>query len=38
VGAAALLTLAGAAAGAWLYSRWQHQGNTALNRLRRKIR
>ncbi len=38
IGAAALLTLGGAAAGAWLYSRWQHQRNTPLNRLRRKIR
>ena len=38
VGAAALLTLGGAAAGAWLYSRWQRQRNTPLNRLRRKIK
>jgi len=38
LGAAALLTVGGAAAGAWLYSRWQHRRNTPLKRLRRKIR
>ena len=35
VGAAALLTLGGAAAGAWLYSRWQHERRKPLNRLKR---
>jgi hypothetical protein len=38
VGAAALLTVGGAAAGAWLYSRWQKRRNQPLNRLRRRFR
>ncbi len=38
VGAAALLTLAGAVGGAWLYARWQSRRNAPLNRLRRKLR
>jgi hypothetical protein len=38
VGAAALLTLGGAAAGAWLYSRWQKRRHQPLNRLRRRFR
>jgi len=37
IGAAALLTLGGAVAGAWLYSRWQRQRSTPLKRLLRKI-
>lgn len=38
IGAAAALTVAGAAAGAWLYSRWQHERNKPINRVRRKFR
>jgi hypothetical protein len=38
LGAAALLTMGGAAAGAWLYSRWQKRRNQPLNRLRRRFR
>jgi hypothetical protein len=38
VGAAAALTLAGAAAGAWLYARWQRRRNTPINQLRRRFR
>jgi hypothetical protein len=38
MGAAALFTLGGAAAGAWLYSRWQKRRNQPLNRLRRRFR
>ena len=38
IGAAAALTLAGAAAGAWLYARWQRERNKPVNRLRRRFR
>jgi hypothetical protein len=38
MGAAAALTLGGAAAGAWLYARWQRERNKPLNRLRRRFR
>jgi hypothetical protein len=38
LGAAALLTLGGAAAGAWLYARWLERRNRPLNRLRRRFR
>ncbi len=38
MGAAAAVTLGGAAAGAWLYSRWQRQRNTPISRLRRRFR
>ncbi|MBV9896416.1 MAG: hypothetical protein JO020_19805 [Chloroflexi bacterium] len=38
IGVAAILTLAGAAIGAWLYSRWQHERNKPLNRVRRRFR
>ena len=38
VGAAALLTVAGAIAGAWLYARVQRERNKPLNRLRRRFR
>ena len=38
LGAAALLTIGGALGGAFLYSRWQKQRNTPLNRLRRRLR
>jgi hypothetical protein len=38
IGAAAALTLGGAAAGAWLYARWQRERNKPLNRLRRRFR
>jgi hypothetical protein len=37
IGAAALLTVAGAISGAWLYSRWQRERNKPLNRLRRRF-
>ena len=36
--AAAALTLGGAAAGAWLYARWQRERNRPMNRLRRRFR
>ena len=38
VGVAALLTLAGAVVGAWLYARWQSRRNAPINRLRRSLR
>jgi len=38
MGAAAALTLGGAAAGAWLYARWQRERNKPLSRLRRRFR
>jgi hypothetical protein len=38
LGAAALLTMGSAAAGAWLYARWQRRRNQPLNRLRRRFR
>ncbi len=38
LGAAVLLTLAGAVAGAWLYARIQRERNKPLNRLRRVVR
>src|SRR5579864_3706395 len=38
LGAAALLTVSGAAAGAWLYARWQRERNKPFNRLRRRFR
>jgi hypothetical protein len=37
MGAAALLTLGGVVAGAWLYARWQSRRNAPLNRLRRRL-
>jgi hypothetical protein len=37
IGAAALLTLGGVVAGAWLYARWQSRRNAPLNRLRRRL-
>jgi hypothetical protein len=38
VGAAAALTLGAAAAGAWLFARWQRERNKPINRLRRRFR
>ncbi len=38
MGAAAVLTLGGAAAGAWLYARWQRERNKPINWLRRRFR
>jgi hypothetical protein len=38
MGAAAAFTLGGAAAGAWLYTRWQRERNKPINRLRRRFR
>ncbi len=38
LGAATLLTVAGAIAGAWLYARIQRERNKPLNRLRRRFR
>jgi hypothetical protein len=35
IGAAALLLVAGALCGAWLYARWQREQNKPVNRLRR---
>ena len=37
MGAAAMLTIGGAMAGAWLYARWQRRRNQPLNRLRRGL-
>jgi hypothetical protein len=38
VGAAALLSVAGAIGGAWLYSRWARERNKPINQLRRRFR
>jgi hypothetical protein len=38
IGAAGLLTLGGAVAGAWVYARLQKERNKPLNRLRRRFR
>jgi hypothetical protein len=38
LGAAALLTLAGAVAGAWLYARWERERDKPINRIRRQFR
>lgn len=38
LGAAALLSIGGAASGAWLYARWRRQRNKPINRLRRGAR
>jgi hypothetical protein len=38
IGAAALLTLAGAVGGAWAYARWSNERNKPINRLRRRFR
>jgi len=38
LGAAALMTLAGAIGGAWLYARWHKRRNQPINRLRRRFR
>ena len=38
LGAAALLMLAGAVVGAWLYARWQSRRNAPINRLRKSLR
>jgi hypothetical protein len=38
LGAAALMTVAGAIGGAWFYARWQKRRNTPINRLRRRLK
>ena len=38
LGTAALLSIGGAAGGAWLYARWQRERNKPINRLRRRAK
>ena len=38
IGAGTLTTLGAAVGGAWAYSRWQHERNKPINRMRRRLR